>query len=343
MMNERIGILGGGSWGTALAILLAQKGYDVDMWLRDEKQIQEIRDSGINKKYLPNVFLPTNIKLTSDLEEANYKKDIVVLSVGTHGIRDVLKNCKPYIDPKQIIVNVSKGIENDSLLRISEIVGEILPESRYAVLSGPSHAEEVAVNMPTTVVSASSSKEIAEYVQDLFITPSFRVYTNPDVIGVELGGSLKNIIALGAGISDGLGCGDNTKAALMTRGIFEMSRLGEKMGADSNTFSGLAGIGDLIVTCTSMHSRNRRAGILIGQGKKVEDAIKEIGMVVEGIKTTKSAYMLAKKHNITMPITEEIFGVIYEGRDVRDSVTNLMVRDRKHEMENIVLENNNSW
>ncbi|MDR7856412.1 NAD(P)H-dependent glycerol-3-phosphate dehydrogenase [Tissierella sp.] len=342
-MTERIGVLGGGSWGTALAILLANKGYDVSMWLRDQKQIDEMKDSRVNKKYLPNVTLPNNLKLTNDLEEVNYKKDMIVLSVGTHGIRDVLNSCKPYIKSDQIIVNVSKGIENDSLLRISEIVEEILPDSKYVVLSGPSHAEEVAINMPTTVVSASKHKKIAEYVQDLFITPGFRVYTNPDVIGVELGGSLKNVIALGAGISDGLGCGDNTKAALMTRGIFEMSRLGEKMGASANTFSGLSGIGDLIATCTSMHSRNRRAGILIGQGAKIDDAIKEIGMIVEGIKTTKSTFMLAKKHNITMPITEEIYGVLYEDKDVKDSVYNLMVRDRKHEMEDIVLEKNNFW
>ena len=342
-MTERIGVLGGGSWGTALAILLANKGYDVDMWLRNHSQIEEMENLRVNSKYLPNSFLPSNIKLTNDLENLSYKKDMIVLSVGTHGIREVLNNCKSYINPNQIIVNVSKGIENDSLLRISEIVEELLPKNKYAVLSGPSHAEEVSKDMPTTVVSASIHKEVAEYVQDLFITPSFRVYTNPDVIGVELGGSLKNVIALGAGISDGLGWGDNTKAALMTRGIFEMSRLGEKMGAQGSTFSGLSGIGDLIVTCTSMHSRNRRAGILIGKGMKVEDAINEIGMVVEGIKTTKSVYKLAEKHCIDMPITKEIYGVLYEGNDVRDSVSSLMIRDRKHEMENVVIEKNSLW
>lgn len=342
-MTERIGVLGGGSWGTALAILLANKGYDVDMWLRDHSQIEEMENLRVNSKYLPNVALPSNIKLTNDLEKLSYNKDMIVLSVGTHGIREVLNNCKSYINSKQIMVNVSKGIENDSLLRISEIVEELLPRNKYAVLSGPSHAEEVSKDMPTTVVSASKHKEVAEYVQDLFITPSFRVYTNPDVIGVELGGSLKNVIALGAGISDGLGWGDNTKAALMTRGIFEMSRLGEKMGAQGSTFSGLSGIGDLIVTCTSMHSRNRRAGILIGQGMKVEDAIKNIGMVVEGIKTTKSVYKLAEKYNIDMPITKEIYGILYKGNDVRDSVSNLMIRDRKHEMENVVIEKNNLW
>lgn len=342
-MTERIGVLGGGSWGTALGILLANKGYDVSMWLRNKEQIKEINNSRVNEKYLPGAILPPNFKLTNDLEEANFNKDLMILSTGTHGIREVLVNSKPYIKPNQIIVNVSKGIENETLLRISQIVEELIPNSKYAILSGPSHAEEVAKDMPTTVVSASEDKEVAEYVQDLFITPSFRVYTNPDVIGVELGGALKNVIALGAGISDGLGWGDNTKAALMTRGIFEMARLGEKMGAQASTFLGLAGIGDLIVTCTSMHSRNRRAGILIGQGIKIDDAIKQIGMVVEGIKTTKSAFELSKKYNISMPITEEIYGVLYEGKDVKESVTNLMIRDRKHEMENIVLENNNLW
>lgn len=342
-MTAKIGVLGGGSWGTALAILLADKGYDVTMWLRDKKQFEQMVELRINQKYLPNIKLPANLKLTLDLEEVNFQKDMILLSVPTHGVREALNNCKAYIKPDQIIVNVAKGIENDSLLRISQIVEELLPNNRYAVLSGPSHAEEVAKNMPTTVVSASKDKVIAKYVQDLFITPSFRVYTNPDVVGVELGGSLKNIIALGAGISDGLNCGDNTKAALMTRGIFEMAKLGEKMGAKLSTFSGLSGIGDLIVTCTSMHSRNRRAGILIGQGMKTDEAIKEIGMVVEGIKTTKSAFKLAKEYNISMPITEEIYDVLYHDMDVKDSISNLMVRDRKHEMEDIVSEEEIIW
>lgn len=342
-MTAKVGVLGGGSWGTALAILLADKGYDITMWLRDEKQFKEMNELRINQKYLPNIKLPSNLRLTLDLEEVSFKKDMILLSVPTHGVREALNNCKAYINSDQIIVNVAKGIENESLLRISEIVEELLPNNKYAVLSGPSHAEEVAKNMPTTVVSASKNKKVAEYVQDLFITPSFRVYANPDVIGVELGGSLKNVIALGAGISDGLSCGDNTKAALMTRGIFEMARLGEKMGAKVSTFSGLSGIGDLIVTCTSMHSRNRRAGILIGQGMKTDEAIKEIGMVVEGIKTTKSAFELSKQYNIEMPITEEIYDVLYHNSNVKDSISNLMVRDRKHEMEDIVLEKDILW
>ncbi|MFA5577373.1 MAG: NAD(P)H-dependent glycerol-3-phosphate dehydrogenase [Tissierellaceae bacterium] len=342
-MTERVGVLGGGSWGSALAILLTNKGYSVEMWARDSEQIAEMKEVKMNKKYLADTPLPQSLELTSDLERGIFKKDVLIFSMGTHGIREVLKNSSHYIRPEQIIVNVSKGIENDSLMRISQIVGEFLPENKYTVLSGPSHAEEVAKNMPTTAVSASIDKETAEFIQGLFTTPSFRVYTNPDVIGVELGGALKNIIALGAGISDGLGYGDNTKAALMTRGIFEMARLGEKMGAKISTFSGLSGIGDLIVTCTSMLSRNRRAGILIGQGSKVEDAIREIGMVVEGIKTTKSAYNLSKKYGIEMPITREIYNVLYEGKDVKNAVTNLMLRDMKHEMEDIVQGENSFW
>lgn len=342
-MNEKIAVLGGGSWGTALAILLSNKGFSVDMWLRDEKQVEDIVETRVNKKYLPNIEIPENLQVMCDIEKAIYGKDIVLLSVPTHGVRKTLLDSKRFLNTDQIIVNVAKGIENDTLMRISEIVEEILPQNKYVVLSGPSHAEEVAVNIPTTVVSASTDKEAAKYIQDIFMTPKFRVYTNPDIIGVELGGSLKNIIALGAGISDGLDYGDNTKAALMTRGIFEMARLGEKMGANPTTFSGLSGIGDLIVTCTSMHSRNRRAGILIGKGLGLEEAIKEIGMVVEGVRTTNSAYKLAEIHDVDMPITREIYNVLYKGGSVKDSVPNLMERDKKHEMENILMDANLRW
>ena len=338
-MEKKIGVLGGGSWGSALAILLAKKNYQVDMWMRRKEQIAEIRETGYNKKYLPDALFPENLNVSDDLEKTILGKDIILMSVPTHGAREVLNLAKEYIKKDQIIVNVSKGIETETLSRISQIVAEILPENKYAVLSGPSHAEEVSKDMATTVVSASEDKKVAEYVQDVFMTPKFRVYTNPDVIGVELGGSLKNVIALAAGISDGLNFGDNTKAAIMTRGIFEMSKLGAAMGARPETFSGLAGIGDLIVTCTSMHSRNRRAGILIGEGNSVEDAIEKVGMVVEGIKTTKSAYNLCKKYNIEMPITSELYGVLYNGEDVSESVSNLMLRDKKHEMENVVILN----
>jgi len=332
----RIGVVGGGSWGSALAILLNNNDHEVHIWMRDKKQVELIRETRENKKYLPNIKMPKKINISDDIEEVIYGKDLLVLAVPSHGIRKVLEENRKHFNKKQVLVNVAKGIENDTLYRVSQIVKEILPENPYAVLSGPSHAEEVAMNMPTTVVSASVEKKVAEYVQDVFMSPTFRVYTNTDVIGVELGGALKNVIALGAGISDGLGYGDNTKAALMTRGIVEIARLGEKLGGNIITFAGLAGIGDLIVTCTSMYSRNRKAGILIGKGMEIDDVIETVGMVVEGIKTTKSAYELAKKHDIDMPITEEIYDVIYNNKDVKSSVINLMLRDKKHEMEDII-------
>ncbi|CCQ96024.1 NAD(P)H-dependent glycerol-3-phosphate dehydrogenase [[Clostridium] ultunense Esp] len=338
-----IGVIGGGSWGTALAILLSNNNHSVDIWVRDKRQMEEMRQHKENYKYLPGVTMTESISVTDDIAKAIFSKDLLVLSIPSHGVREVLKNNKKLFRKDQVIVNVAKGIENDTLLRISEIVDEILPNNPYAVLSGPSHAEEVARNMPTTVVSASIDKKVAEYVQDIFMSPFFRVYTNPDVIGVELGGSLKNVIALGAGISDGLEYGDNTKAALMTRGITEIARLGEKMGANSATFSGLAGIGDLIVTCTSMHSRNRRAGILIGQGKTIKEATESVGMVVEGIRTTKSTYELSKKHHVVMPITNELYEVLYEGKDVKNSVVNLMLRDKKHEMEDVIRDQIKNW
>lgn len=334
-MTERILVLGGGSWGTALSILLSKKGKEVDLWVRGEKQLQEMIINRENSKYLPGIKFPKNLNITNDLEQGIYDKNIILLAVPTNGVREILTKIKPYVKKEQIIVNVAKGIEMETLKRISEIVNEILADNRFVCLSGPSHAEEVAIDIPTTVVSSSTDMEAAQYIQDIFMTPNFRVYTNKDLIGVELGGALKNIIALGAGISDGLDYGDNTKAALMTRGISEMARLGKEMGADLSTFWGLSGIGDLIVTCTSMHSRNRRAGILIGKGKTIDQAIEEIGMVVEGIKTTKSVYKLAQKYNIDLPITKEIHKVVYENLDVKKSVPNLMERDKKHEMENI--------
>ncbi len=342
-MVEKIGVIGGGSWGTALAILLSKKNYEIDLWIRNKDQYENIRKSRENIKYLPGVVLPNNINITNDLSEALNDKDIILMAVPSHGVRETLEKGKNDIRPDQIIVNVAKGIENDTLLRISQIVAEVLPQNNYAILSGPSHAEEVAKDIPTTVVAAAKNKKLAQYVQDIFMGPKFRVYTNPDVIGVELGGSIKNIIALGAGISDGLGYGDNTKAALMTRGIIEMGRLGEKMGAKKSTFAGLAGIGDLIVTCTSIHSRNRKAGILIGEGYTLEEAVEKVGMVVEGIKTTKSVYELSLKYNAEMPITKEIYGVLYEGKDVRNSVVNLMLRDKKHEMEHVIKEIGCNW
>src|SRR5699024_1184230 len=299
-------------------------------------QVEYINKYRENKKYLPKVKLPKNLYITNNVEETIQNKDIILLAVPTHGIREILEKYGRLIRKDQVIVNVSKGIENGSLMRISEIVEEFLPENKFVVLSGPSHAEEVALDLPTTVVVASKDKNAAKLIQDVFMTSKFRVYTNPDLIGVELGGSLKNIIALGAGISDGLGYGDNTKAALMTRGIFEMTKLGEKMGASTNTFSGLSGIGDLIVTCTSGHSRNRKAGLLIGEGLSMNEAVEKIGMVAEGIKTTRSTYELATRYNVKMPITEELYNVLYNNKDVKKSVFNLMERDKKHEMKDII-------
>ncbi|QZY57145.1 NAD(P)H-dependent glycerol-3-phosphate dehydrogenase [Crassaminicella profunda] len=342
-MKSSISVIGAGSWGTALAVALSKKGHDVKLWMRNEEQFLQMKKARENIKYLPGVILPNNIELFQDICGAVKDADIILLAVSSQAVRKVISNFKDVANEKQIIVNVAKGLENTTLLRISEVVKEELPKNAFAVLSGPSHAEEVCRDMPTTLVVASSEKTVAEYIQDVFISPKLRVYTNPDVIGVELGGSLKNVIALGAGISDGLGFGDNAKAALMTRGITEISRLGQVMGAELNTFAGLTGIGDLIVTCTSMHSRNRRCGIQIGQGKKLEDAVNSIGMVVEGVVTTAVAYKLSKEYNIEMPITTEIYNILYNDSDVREAVVNLMMRSRTHEIEEVVESKKMQW
>lgn len=342
-MNINVGIIGGGSWGTAIAILLGKKGYNIDLWLRNREHCNLINKSRENTKYLPGIIIPNNVNVTDDIEKAVFNKSVVVLAVPSHAVRETIRGIKGIINNDQIIVNLAKGIENGTLNRVSEIVHEEAPNVIYTVLSGPSHAEEVAKDIPTAIVAASSDKKAAQYVQDVFMSPKFRVYTSPDVVGVELGGSLKNVIALGAGISDGMGYGDNTKAALINRGIFEIARLGEKMGGDQMSFAGLSGIGDLIVTCTSMHSRNRRAGIKIGQGMSADEAVASIGMVVEGIKTTKSAYQLAQKMNVRMPITEELYSVLYEGSDAKNAVINLMLRDKTHEIQDIVHREDNDW
>ncbi len=326
-------VLGSGSWGTALAIALSKNNNPVKLWGRNKEQINAINLKRENTKYLPNITLPDDIKVTNNVSEAAGDAEVIIVSTASQSVRQVLNSVRDYVKKDSIIVNTAKGIEKDTLLPISQVVEEVLPDNPYVVLSGPSHAEEVSNGLPTTLVAASHSQKTAEIIQDLFMSPSLRVYTNPDVIGVELGGALKNIIALGAGISDGLGYGDNAKAALMTRGIVEISRLGTKMGAYESTFSGLTGIGDLIVTCTSMHSRNRRCGILIGQGMKPEDAVKEIGMVVEGMYATDAAYRLSKKYDVEMPITEELYHLFDLGGDVRTSVEKLMTRQKKHEIE----------
>ncbi|MCY9184305.1 NAD(P)H-dependent glycerol-3-phosphate dehydrogenase [Bacillus halotolerans] len=336
---KRVTMLGAGSWGTALALVLADNNHDVRMWGHRAELIQQINDLHENKDYLPDVKLPESIRATTEIGEAVSDADFIIVAVPTKAIREVLRQAVPFMTKKAVFVHVSKGIEPDSLLRISEIMEFELPSDvrkDIVVLSGPSHAEEVGLRHPTTVTSSSKSMQAAEEVQDLFINHNFRVYTNPDVIGVEIGGALKNIIALAAGITDGLGYGDNAKAALITRGLAEIARLGTKMGGNPLTFSGLTGVGDLIVTCTSVHSRNWRAGNLLGKGYKLEDVLEEMGMVVEGVRTTKAAYQLSEKYQVQMPITEALHQVLFNGQKVETAVESLMARGKTHEMEDLV-------
>ncbi|KJS83431.1 MAG: glycerol-3-phosphate dehydrogenase [Peptococcaceae bacterium BICA1-8] len=335
---KSVAILGAGSWGTALAITLAKKGVNVKLWCRNTEQAVQLVKSKENVKYLPGVILPHNIEILSDLKESVQGMDCIVFAVPTHGIRDILKQLRQLIASDSIIVNTAKGVEPDTLMRLSEVFEDEIPgiDSRFCVLSGPSHAEEVGRDMPTTVVAASRNRETAELVQDIFMTPKFRVYTNPDVVGVEIGGALKNVIALATGISDGLGFGDNTKAALITRGMTEIARLGVKMGANPLTFAGLTGIGDLVVTCTSMHSRNRRAGIALGQGKDLKSVLRDMGMVVEGVRTTKAVVMLGKKFDVELPISSEVYNVLFNDSNIKEGVVNLMTRIKTHEMEEII-------
>lgn len=337
-MLKNIAVIGAGSWGTALAISLSNKGHIVKIWDINPEHVKELEENRENVRYLPGIKFSNNLTIVSTVEEAIKGSDIVLFSAPAQHFRSALDGAMPYLKPEMILVNVAKGIEQKTLMRLSEIALEKLPNCNYVVLSGPSHAEEVGLAMPTTVVSASKDLNLAKEIQDVFMTERLRVYTNTDVVGVELGGALKNIIALGAGISDGMGFGDNAKAAMMTRGITEITRLGVKLGASADTFSGLAGIGDLIVTCTSMHSRNRRCGILIGEGMKPSEATKKIGMVVEGMFTTEAAYELAKKVGVEMPITESIYQVVNEKMDAKEAVSRLMMRDKRHEMEDIIKE-----
>lgn len=334
----KVAVLGAGSWGTALGLVLAEKNIDVYLWSYKQAQTDELLKTRHNEKYLPGVELPDHIIPTSNIANTIEDAEIVLVAVPSQVVRQTLEKCSHLIKEDQVIVNVSKGIEIGTLKRISEVVAEFLPKNSFVSLSGPSHAEEVSRKIPTTLVSASEDQVAAELIQDTFTTDDLRIYTNPDLIGVEVGGALKNIIALGAGISDGLGYGDNAKAALMTRGIHEIARLGIKMGARLETFSGLSGIGDLIVTCTSMHSRNRRCGIMIGEGMGTEEATERVGMVVEGIFTIKSAHGLSEKYDVEMPITEQLYKVIYEAYSAKESVRNLMLRRMKHEIEEVALE-----
>jgi glycerol-3-phosphate dehydrogenase (NAD(P)+) len=332
---KKVAVLGAGSWGTALSIVLADNGHQVNLWTYKESQALEINKKRINNKYLPDIFLSEQIKAFYDMNQAIQDVSAIVIVVPTKAIREVSKELKKYLNHKVLLVHATKGIEPDSLKTVSQLIEEELPKHLYGevvVLSGPSHAEEVATRKPTTVTVSCKNMMYAEAAQALFINNNFRVYTNADIVGVEIGGALKNIIALGAGISDGLNYGDNAKAALITRGLAEITRLGIALGADPLTFIGLAGVGDLIVTCTSVHSRNWRAGNMIGKGYKLDEVLDTMGMVVEGVKTTNAAYRLSVKMGIEMPITHGIYQVLFNQQHPKDIVDQLMSRDRKEEI-----------
>ncbi|MGG0187412.1 NAD(P)H-dependent glycerol-3-phosphate dehydrogenase [Bacillus rhizoplanae] len=335
---KKITVVGAGSWGTALAMVLADNGHDVRLWGNRVELMNEINEKHENSRYLPGITLPASIVAYSSLEEALAGVDTVLLVVPTKAYREVLQSMKELVSQPITWIHASKGIEPGTSKRISEVIEEEIPAHLIrdvVVLSGPSHAEEVGLRQATTVTSAAKRMEAAEEVQDLFMNSYFRVYTNPDIVGVELGGALKNIIALAAGITDGLGLGDNAKAALMTRGLTEIARLGRKMGGNPLTFAGLTGMGDLIVTCTSVHSRNWRAGNLLGKGCSLNEVLDNMGMVVEGVRTTKAAHEMAKKMNVEMPITAVLYDVLFNGKNVKDAVGTLMGRVRKHEVEEI--------
>ena len=327
---SKIAFIGGGSFGSALAVLLAKKGNEVTIYDRDEHVVNDINENKRNSRYLKDLIIPEGVKAYSDMEEAINLAEYIVFAVPSHVIRLIAKSLKGKIPENIPIISIAKGIEEGTDKRLSIVIKEELPNP-VVVLSGPSHAEEVALEIPTAVVVSSEDMEYAKDVQDLLMCPWFRVYTNDDLVGIEIGGALKNVIALAAGVIDGVGYGDNTKAALMTRGMKEIARVGMALGGKVETFYGLTGMGDLIVTCTSMHSRNRRAGILIGQGKTLDEAIKEVGMVVEGVKACKAFYELKEKINVSMPITDALYNALFNGADPKASVYNLMVRKKKSE------------
>lgn len=327
----KIGILGAGSWGIALTNLLSNNGHDVKVWSIDKNEIDMLNEHREHLTKLPGVKLLDSVSFSTDVESVVKDAEMLVMVVPSPFIRSTAKTIAPYVNENQIIINVSKGIEESSLMTLTEVIKDEIPFATVAVLSGPSHAEEVGKMMPTTVVCGSEDKKIAMLIQDTFMTDYFRVYTSPDVVGIEIGAALKNVIALAAGIADGLGCGDNAKAALITRGISEISRLGTAMGGKIETFAGLSGIGDLIVTCASMHSRNRRAGILIGQGKTYEEAMDEVKMVVEGVYSAKAALLLSQKYYIQMPIVEMINKVLFENYSAKEAMTALLTRSKTSE------------
>ena len=328
---SKVGVVGAGSWGTALALVLEKNGHQVTLWSSRETKAEELNRLRENIDKLPGVKLPEGIEITADIETAVKEKELVVLGVPSLYIRSTAAKMAPYMEEGQIIVNVSKGIEDGSLYTMTEVILDEIPNADVAVLSGPSHAEEVSRHIPTTVVAGAKTRKTAEKIQNIFMNETFRVYTSPDMQGIEVGGALKNVIALAAGVCDGLGFGDNTKAALITRGIVEMSRLGIAMGGYQETFSGLAGMGDLIVTCASKHSRNRKAGYLIGQGYSMQEAMDEVKMVVEGVHSAKAALKLADKYYVRMPIIEQVNAVLFDGKSATEAVRDLMIRDGKTE------------
>lgn len=328
---KKVSLLGAGSWGTALAMLLANNGHDTTLWSAVAEEVTMLRENREHKDRLPGVKLPDNVFISDDLESACQDKDLIVFSVASPFVRATAQQAAAFIKEGQIIVNVAKGIEESTLMTLSEILQEELPQADIGVLSGPSHAEEVSQGIPTTVVVGAGTKKTAYFIQDMFMNETFRVYTSPDITGIELGGSVKNVIALAAGVLDGLGLGDNTKAALITRGIAEMSRLGVALGGKMETFSGLSGIGDLIVTCTSQHSRNHNAGYLIGQGHTMQEAMDEVKQVVEGVHSARAALKMAQEHHVSMPIVEEVNKVLFENKSAKEAMESLLTRDKRRE------------
>ena len=327
----RVSILGGGSWGIALAVLLHKNGHEITVWSALEAEIEMLKEKH-EHKMLPGVRLSEDTVFTTDDREAVEGQDLLVMAVASSFTRSTAHRLSALVAPGQKILNVAKGIEEHTLMTLSEIIEQEIPQADVAVMSGPSHAEEVGRGIPTTIVVGAKSKETAESIQNLFMNEAFRVYISPDILGMELGGALKNVVALAAGIADGLGYGDNTKAALITRGLAEIARLGMAMGGKFETFCGLTGIGDLIVTCASMHSRNRRAGILIGQGKTCDEAMAEVQMVVEGVYSAKAAMELAEKYQVQLPIIEQVNKVLFENKSAAQAMKELMLRDKKLEV-----------
>lgn len=327
----KIAVIGSGSWGCAASILLAKKGYDVYLWSWQQEETDRLAHDRENTLVLPGKKFPDNIICSHDMEVCVKDADLIVTVAPSPATRTTAKQLAPYVKENQVIVNLSKGLEDGTLLRLSQVYKEEIPQATVAVMSGPSHAEEVSEFMPTTNVVAADDMEVAKYIQNIFMTDFFRVYTGSDIIGTEIGGALKNVIALCAGICDGVGYGDNSRAALITRGLAEITRLGVKMGAKPETFAGLSGVGDLIVTCTSMHSRNHRAGILLGKGYSLKETLDEIQMVVEGVNTIGAAYNLSKKYDVSMPITTESYKILFEGKDPKHAVIDLMTRSKTSE------------